>query len=129
MFGYGKTYGKTAGLMSVALVVLAVLPLVVAAAVFPGLGDQIATAFDTAGKATRTGTSTTVFLLPVLCLVFSAATYWSAGKQARAHEASEVMARLTVQRYLRNGIVTAVILNLVNVYFLVCAVTGRGFGF
>lgn len=129
MFGYGKAYGKTAGLMSVALVVLAVLPLVAAAVVFPSLGDQIATAFDAAGKATRTGSSITVFLLPALCLIFSAATYWSAGKQARAQEGSEVMARLAVQRYLRGGIVTAAILNLVNVYFLVCAMTGRGLGF
>ena len=42
-------YGKKAGYMGIALLVLAVLPLVVAACVLPNIGPEVATKFNAAG--------------------------------------------------------------------------------
>lgn len=39
------------------------------------------------------------------------------------------MARLTYERFVRNGMVTAVVLNLANAYLLIMVMTGRGYGF
>lgn len=128
-FGYGKEYGDRAGWFSLALLVMACISLVATLIIFPGLPDQIAMRFDSAGNVLRWGSRFEVFLLPVLNLVFSVATYWSAGKQAGAQRSSHTVAQLTVVRYLRNGIVTAIILNLVDVYILFSAVTGTGFAF
>ena len=90
-------YGKKAGYMGVALLVLAVLPLVVAA--------------------------------PVLNLLLSVATYFTAGRQAKNNDDSAAMARIVCERYLRNGCITGVFLNVINVYFMYSAITGTGFGF
>ena len=50
-------YGKKAGYMGIALLVLAVIPLVVAACVIPNIGPEVATKFNAAGEATRWGKS------------------------------------------------------------------------
>ena len=128
-FGYGKSYGDKAGWFSIALLVLACVSLVATLIVFPSLPDQIAMRFDSAGNVLRWGSRFEVFLLPVLNLVFSVASYWSAGKQAAAQSSSQAVAQLTVMRYLRNGIVTSIILNLVDVYILFSAITRTGFAF
>ena len=44
-------YGKKAGYMGIALLVLAVIPLVVAACVIPNIGPEVATKFNAAGDA------------------------------------------------------------------------------
>ena len=118
-------YGKKAGYMGIALLVLAVLPLVVAACALPNIGPEVATKFNAAGEATRWGKS---YELPVLNLLLGVATYFTAGRQAKNNEDSAVMARLTCERYLRNGCVTGVFLNVINVYFMYSAITGTGFG-
>jgi len=38
------------------------------------------------------------------------------------------MARIVCERYLRNGCITGVFLNVINVYFMYSAITGTGFG-
>ena len=119
-------YGKKAGYMGIALLVLAVIPLVVAACVIPNIGPEVATKFNAAGEATRWGKSYELLALPVL---LSVATYFTAGRQAKNNEDSAVMARLACERYLRNGCITGVFLNVVNVYFMYSAITGTGFGF
>ena len=43
-------YGKKAGYMGIALLVLAVIPLVVAACVIPNIGPEVATKFNAAGE-------------------------------------------------------------------------------
>ena len=58
-------YGKKAGYMGIALLVLAVLPLVVAACVLPNIGPEVATKFNAAGEATRWGKSYELLALPV----------------------------------------------------------------
>ena len=117
-------YGKKAGYMGIALLVLAVIPLVVAACVIPNIGPEVATKFNAAGEVTRWGKS-----YEVLNLLLSVATYFTAGRQAKNNEDSAVMARLACERYLRNGCITGVFLNVINVYFMYSAITGTGFGF
>ena len=68
-------YGKKAGYMGIALLVLAVIPLVVAACVIPNIGPEVATKFNAAGEATRWGKSYELLALPVLNLLLSVATY------------------------------------------------------
>ena len=102
-------YGKKAGYMGIALLVLAVIPLVVAACVIPNIGPEVATKFNAAGEATRWGKSYELL--------------------AKNNEDSAVMARLACERYLRNGCITGVFLNVINVYFMYSAITGTGFGF
>ena len=121
-------YGKKAGYMGIALLVLAVIPLVVAACVIPNIGSEVATKFNAAGEATRWGKSYELLALPVLNLLLGVATYFTAGRQAKNNDDSAVMARLTCERYLRNGCVTGVFLNVINVYFMYSAITGTGFG-
>ena len=76
-------YGKKAGYMGIALLVLAVIPLVVAACVIPNIGPEVATKFNAAGEATRWGKSYELLALPVLNLLLSVATYFTAGRQAK----------------------------------------------
>ena len=67
--------------------------------------------------------------LPVLNLLLSVATYFTAGRQAKNNDDSAAMARIVCERYLRNGCITGVFLNVINVYFMYSAITGTGFGF
>lgn len=69
--------------MGIALLVLAVIPLVVAACVIPNIGPEVATKFNAAGEATRWGKSYELLALPVLNLLLSVATYFTAGRQAK----------------------------------------------
>ena len=87
-------YGKKAGYMGIALLVLAVLPLVVAAFVIPNIGPEVATKFNAAGEVTRWGKSYELLALPVLNLLLSVATYFTAGRQAKNNEDSAAMARI-----------------------------------
>ena len=113
-------YGKKAGYMGIALLVLAVIPLVVAAFVIPNIGPEVATKFNAAGE---------LLALPVLNLLLGVATYFTAGRQAKNNDDSAAMARIVCERYLRNGCITGVFLNVINVYFMYSAITGTGFGF
>ena len=120
-------YSKKAGYMGIALLVLAVIPLVVAAFVIPNIGPEVATKFNAAGEATRWGKSYELLALPVLNLLLCVATYFTAGRQAK-NNADSAMARIVCERYLHNGCVTGVFLNVINVYFMYSAITGTGFG-
>ena len=81
-------YGKKAGYMGIALLVLAVIPLVVAACVIPNIGPEVATKFNAAGEVTRWGKSYELLALPVLNLLLSVATYFTAGRQAKNNDDS-----------------------------------------
>ena len=72
---------------------------------------------------------TPLLALPVLNLLLSVATYFTAGRQAKNNDDSAAMARIVCERYLRNGCITGVFLNVINVYFMYSAITGTGFGF
>ena len=84
-------YGKKAGYMGIALLVLAVIPLVVAACVIPNIGPEVATKFNAAGEVTRWGKSYELLALPVLNLLLSVATYFPPPWRASCASATCVM--------------------------------------
>ena len=122
-------YGRKAGRMGVALLVLAVLPLVIAAFVIPNVGPEVATKFDAAGEVTRWSPSYELLALPVVTFLLGLAIYASAGRQAKINGDSAAMARIVCERYLRNGLVSSVFLNVVNAYCVFTAVAGTGLPF
>ena len=123
-------YGRRAGVMSVILVVLAIVPALVALSFWPGLPERVAMKVSAAGEVERWGTKFELLVVPALCFAFSLAAYANAGKQAREHAGeSEGVVRSVCERYLRNGLVIAVVLNLANVYVYYMAITGHGLGF
>ncbi len=119
-------YGKKSGYMGIALLVLAVIPLIVAAIFVPQMADEIPMKFNAAGEVTRWGARTELFIIPVLCVLLSAATYLTAFRTARMNEESKVVAAMSFKRVVRNGIVTAVFLDVVSIYFIISAYMGVG---
>lgn len=113
--------------MSIVLIVLAVVPLITAAIFVPQMPEQVAMRIAQSGEVVRWGSRYEMFVVPVFAVLLGLATYMSAGKQARAHEIdSPAMAVVTAERFLRNGIVTGVVLNLANAYMFYAALTGHG---
>lgn len=123
-------YGKKAQVLAIVLIVLAVIPALTAIICLPQMPEVVPMKFDAAGEVVRSSTRFEMLIVPALSTLLCLATYMSAGKQARAHEKeSETMARLTAERFLRNGVVTGVVLNLANAYLMYVAMTGTGMGF
>lgn len=122
-------YGKKGGYMAIALIVLAVAPMLAALIVVPQLPATFPLRFDEAGTVTRWGGWLDIMFAPILCLLLSAATYMSAQRQARAVSESVVVAGMTYRRYLRNGLVAAAVLAAYSFYSLYAAVTGTGMAF
>ena len=121
-------YGKKAGILSIVLAALAIIPVLVVMYFIPQLPESVPMEFS-AGVATRFSNRYELLLVPAFAFLLCMATYMSAGKQARAHEEeSEAAAVLTAERYLRNGVVTGVVLNLANAYLVYMAVTGSAPG-
>ena len=121
-------FGKKAGVMGVVLLALALLPVIVAVIFLPTLPETVPMKIDAAGKVLREGKNYELLFAPALCFVLSIATYMSAAKQARTQD-NATMASLTCERYLRNGIITAVVLNLATAYLFFMVLTGKGIGF
>ena len=78
-------YGKKAGIMSIVLIVLAVVPLITAAIFVPQMPEQVAMRIAQSGEVMRWGSRYEMFVVPVFAVLLGLATYMSAGKQARAH--------------------------------------------
>ena len=120
-------YGTRAGVMGIALIILALIPLVGAALIIPGLPESVPMKIAASGEVLRTGSRLELLVAPVLCFLLSVATIGSARKQAEPHGAS-AMAQSIYERFLRNGLITAVVLNLASAYLFYMVVTGRGIG-
>lgn len=116
-------YGQKAKIMTIALVVLGLVPLIVAAVVLPQFADQVPMRYDAAGAVTRWGSRWELLITPIFALVFSLASIAYGRKQARAHTESDAMARMIFMRNVRSGLVLAVLLNIANVY-LMCVSAG-----
>ena len=125
MFGYGKKEST----MVIVTIVLAIVPILITLAFFPQLSDQVAMRFDGAGEVTRWGSKYEVLLAPVLALALGFGTIIMGLRQAQKFDGNDpLMARLTFKRYMRNGIVTGVIMLAASIYLLYAAMTGHGFG-
>lgn len=121
------SYGKRVGIMSVALLALSVVPILVTIMLWPGLPDDVPMRVAASGAVERTGSKFELLVAPAFCLVFSLATYANAGKKAR-EQRGEATAAAVCERYLRNGLVIAVVLNIASIFIYYMAITGRGIG-
>lgn len=120
-------YGKTCGLMALALAVLSVVPLIEIALVLPRLPETVVIGFNAATETARTGTRWHLFLLPAICLALGATSLVSAYRRSDATGEEIGIAALTFKRYVRSGLIAAAIFNAANIYLLYMALTGQGF--
>ena len=103
-------YGRRAGLMGIALAVLAVVALAAATALVMQLPDQVPMGIAPGGAVTRYGSRLELLIIPAICVVLAVGTLVRAHREGRLHADSPTMAELAVCRTLRSGLITQVIL-------------------
>ena len=122
-------YGRVNGYLTIALIVVGVLPLIITFLVVPQLPDSVAMAFNSAGEATRFGSRYELFWVPVVSLLLAIATLVNARRSANANLDSRVAEDLVYRRGVRNGVVIGVLLTACTIYLLYAAYTGTGISF
>ena len=122
-------YGKTNGIMAVALAVLAVIPLIEIAIFLPQMSDTVVIGFNAVAETARTGSRWHLALLPVICLALGIVSLVSALKRAGATGEPDHIAALTFKRYVKSGLIAAAIFNAANLYLIYMAMTGQGIPF
>lgn len=122
-------YGRVNGYLTVALIVVGVLPLAITFFVVPQLPDSVAMAFNSAGEATRFGSRYELFWVPVVSMLLAIATLINARRSANANRDSRVAEELVYRRGVRNGVVVGVLLTACTIYLLYSAYTGTGISF
>lgn len=80
-------------------------------------------------RGTRWGKSYELLALPVLNLLLSVATYFTAGRQAKNNDDLPPWRASCASATCATVVITGVFLNVINVYFMYSAITGTGFGF
>ena len=118
-------YGRTNGIMAIALTVLSFIPLIELVVLLPQIPETVVIGFNAAADTARTGTRWHLVLLPLICLALGAASLLSAYRRSGADGASPAIAQLTFRRYVRSGLVAAVIFNVANIYLMAMALTGQ----
>ncbi len=122
-------YGRVNGYLTIALIVVGVLPLAITFFVVPLLPDSVAMAFNSAGEATRFGSRYELFWVPVVSMLLAIATLINARRSANANRDSRVAEELVYRRGVRNGGVIGVLLTACTIYLLYSAYTGTGISF
>ncbi len=122
-------YGRVNGYLTIALIVVGVLPLIITFFVVPQLPDSVAMAFNSAGEATRFGSRYELFWVPVVSMLLAIATLINARRSANANRDSRVAEELVYRRGVRNGVVIGVLLTACTIYLLYSAYTGTGISF
>lgn len=122
-------YGRVNGYLTVALIVVGVLPLAITFFVVPQLPDSVAMAFNSAGEATRFGSRYELLWVPVVSMLLAIATLINARRSANANCDSRVAEELVYRRGVRNGVVIGVLLTACTIYLLYSAYTGTGISF
>lgn len=116
-------YSKMAGILSVVMLVLAVIPALSEIFAIPGLPESVPMSFS-GGEVSRWGSRYELFAPGVIALAFGLAIYLQTRRKMASFSAESAnMARLVAERYMRNGAITMAVLNLANIYLLV-SVTG-----
>ena len=114
-------YSRKAGILSVVALVLAVLPLVIAIAVIPGLPDSVPMS---AGGDGRWGSRYELFIAPALALAFGLGIYLQTARKAAEHaKSSMAMAVATAERFMRNAVLTVAVINVANAYLIYTVIT------
>ncbi len=118
-------YGKKAGYLGVATIILALVPTVIALAVIPGLPDQVPMRWDSAGEVIRWGSRYEMLIPPVMAIAFGFGIYVQTMRKAAEHaKDSMIMAVGTAERFLRSGVITTAVINVANFYLLYVTLSG-----
>ncbi|MDN0070361.1 DUF1648 domain-containing protein [Collinsella ihumii] len=118
-------YGKKAGYLGVATIILALVPTVIALAVIPGLPDQVPMRWDSAGEVIRWGSRYEMLIPPVMAIAFGFGIYVQTMRKAAEHaKDSMIMAVSTAERFLRSGVITTAVINVTNFYLLYVTLSG-----
>lgn len=125
MFNGLFRYGHKNAVMSFAVIILALIPALMVAAVYFQLPETIATNIDAAGEVTRWSGRWTVALVPILNIGIAVGSMARAYQMARLQD-EETAAELTFRRFVRMGLVSVVILNIANLFMLYMALSGAG---
>ena len=112
-------YGRKAGWLGVATIVLALIPVVIAVVVVPGLPESMPMRFDAAGEVTRWGSRYELLVPPVMSVAFGFGIYVQTMRKAADHARDSLsMAQVTAERFLRSGVITTAVINAANIYML-----------
>lgn len=122
-------YGTKNGVLAIVLLLLAVVPMLAAVAYLPQLPAEVPMKFDAAGAVVRLGSKYEVLIGPSLALAMGLGAYFSAGRQAIRYGKDDPMAGITYGRFLRNGVVAGIVLDVASFYILYTVVMGHGIGF
>lgn len=125
MFNGLFKYGHKNAVMAFAVIILGIIPLLMVAAVFFQLPETIATNIDSAGEVTRWGGRWTIWLVPLINVGIAVGSMSRAFQMARLQD-EEFAAEVTFRRFVRMGLVSAVILNVANLFMLYMALRGAG---
>ncbi len=130
-------YGRKAGWLGVATIVLALIPVVIAVVVVPGLPESMPMRFDAAGEVTRWGSryellvppvygeKVVELVPPVMSVAFGFGIYVQTMRKAADHARDSLsMAQVTAERFLRSGVITTAVINAANIYMLYSTMTG-----
>ncbi len=122
-------YGKKAGMMGVASIVLICITFAMVFVAWPQLGEQVPMRVNTDGEVLRWGSRWELVAAPVLGLALEIGTFMSAFKLAKRYADEPTMAELAFGRYMRNALVQGVVFVVATGLILFGAVTGVGIGF
>ena len=118
-------YSKKAGYLSVATIVLALVPVVLAIIIVPGLPDQVPMRWDTSGEVIRYGSRYEMLIPAVMSVAFGFGIYIQTIRKAAEHaKSSMTMAVSTAERFMKSGVITTAVINVANFYLLYVTLTG-----
>ena len=104
---------------------LALIPVVIAVVVVPGLPESMPMRFDAAGEVTRWGSRYELLVPPVMSVAFGFGIYVQTMRKAADHARDSLsMAQVTAERFLRSGVITTAVINAANIYMLYSTMTG-----
>ncbi|MCF2622451.1 DUF1648 domain-containing protein [Collinsella tanakaei] len=118
-------YGKKAGYLGIATIVLALIPVVIALVLVPGLPDEVPMRFDATGAVTRYGSKFEMLIPAAMSVAFGFGIYVQTARKAAEHaKDSMTMAVGLAERFLRSGVITTAVINVANAYLLYMVLTG-----
>ena len=109
-------YSQKAGILSIAALVLAVLPLIIAVIVIPGLPESVPMG---TGANVRWGSRFELFIAPVMAIAVGLGIYLQTSRKAAEHaKSSMAMAVATAERFMRNAVFTVAAIDVAGIYLL-----------
>ena len=120
-------YGKRNGYLTIALIALAIVPILIALFVIPQMPDEVPMAFGADGAPTRFASRYQLLLVPGVAALLGLVSVVLARRQAEQEPASGAVAQIVYFRHVRSAVLTELLLFSCTIYILVTAYLGTGF--